>query len=129
MIGTFFRLTALAAAAAVLAVAVRKQTPELSLALVIAACCVAGMLVLSFAEPLVDTVKALSEKAGLSANLAAALYKILGIGLLTGISADICLDAGQSALAKLIETGGGLVCVCLSLPLLQAVLELIEELL
>lgn len=129
MIGTFFRITAVAASVAILAAAIKKQTPELSLALVLAACCAAGMLVFSAAEPLVRMMKTLSEKAGLAPDLSAALYKILGISLLARISAAICQDAGQSALARIVETGGGLLCVCLALPLLEEVLELIESLL
>ena len=49
--------------------------------------------------------------------------------LLTEITASVCADAGQSALAKLVELGGGILCVAVSLPLLQALLALIEELL
>ena len=129
MIGLFLRLAALAAAAAVLALTVKKQQPELALVLSLAGCCAAWAAVLRFAEPLAETARSLWEKADLPDELGASLLKCLGVSLLARMCAAVCRDAGQSALAGVVETGGSLVCLCLSLPLLRAVLGLIEELL
>ena len=66
MIGSFLKLTALAAAAAILALTIRKQTPELSLALTAAACCAVCLLALPFVKPVLELARRLSEKTGLS---------------------------------------------------------------
>ncbi|MBQ9374162.1 MAG: stage III sporulation protein AD, partial [Oscillospiraceae bacterium] len=47
----------------------------------------------------------------------------------TQTASAVCQDAGQSALAKLLELGGGLLCLVAALPLLEAVLDLLEDLL
>ena len=52
--------------------------------------------------------------------------KAVGIGVLTQISAGVCDDAKQSAVARLVELCGGLLALYAALPLLEAVLELIE---
>ena len=80
-------------------------------------------------RPVLELCRSLANRAELDGSLTAPLWKCLGLGLLTEVSAAVCADAGQAALAKLIELGGGLLCVVVSLPLLQAVLALIEELL
>ena len=129
MIGSFLKLTALAAAAAILALTIRKQTPELSLALTAAACCAVCLLALPFVKPVLELARRLSEKTGLAGELTAALWKTAGISLLSGICAAVCEDAGQSALSRLVQSCGGLLCLCLSLPLLEAALALMEKLL
>ena len=123
------RLSALALCTAVLTLAVRKQSPELALALTLCACALCAALLLSAAEPLLKLAKTLAARAELETALTAPLWKCLGLGLLTEVSEAVCEDAGQSALAKLVRLGGGLLCLVVSLPLIEAVLALIEELL
>ena len=123
------KLFALALTAAFLALTVKKQSPELGLALTVCACACGGALLLKNLEPVLALARSLAEKAELDASLTSPLWRCLGLSLLTELSASVCADAGQSALAKLVELGGGLLCLVVSLPLLQAVLALIEELL
>ena len=124
-----FRLSALALSAALLTLVVKKQSPELALVLTLCACALGAGLIGSYLRPILTLAQSLADRAELDGALTAPLWKCLGLGLLTEISASVCADAGQSALAKLVELGGGLLCLVVSLPLLQAVLALIEELL
>ena len=129
MISAYFKLSVLAVTAAVLALTVRKTAPDLALLLGLAACAAAGGLILTWISPVTDLFQSLADKAGLEEELTLPLLKASGIGFLTRVTAAVCGDAGQSALAKLVELGGGVLCLCVSLPLLEAVLSLIEELL
>lgn len=123
------RLSGLALAAALLALTVKKQTPELALTLSLCACAMGAGLVLSYARPLVELARELAERAGLEPELTSPLWRCLGMGLLTELASALCADAGEGGLAKIVELGGGLLCLVISLPLLQAVLALIRELL
>lgn len=123
------KLTALALTAAMLALVVKKQSPELSLTLILCACALGAGLLFNGFRPVLELARSLAKRAELDRDLTAPLWKSLGLGLLTEVSAAICTDAGQNALAKIVELGGGLLCIAVSLPLLQAVLALIEELL
>ncbi len=122
------KLTALGLTAALLALVVKKQSPELALALSLCACALGAGLLLKGIVPVLNLARSLADRAELEGSLTAPLWKCLGLGLLTELAASVCADAGQSALAKLVELGGGLLCLVVSLPLLQAVLALIEEL-
>ena len=126
---TSFKLSALALTAALLTLVVKKQSPELSLALTLCACALGAGLLGVVLEPILELAASLARRAGLDETLTAPLWKCLGLGLLTELTASVCADAEQSALAKLVELGGGLLCLLAALPLLQAVLALIEGLL
>lgn len=113
----------------VLTLVLKKQSPELSLLLTLAACAAVSCLLVHLLEPVLTLAASLAARAELEDRLTAPLWKCLGLGLLTELTSAVCTDAGQSALAKLAELGGALLCLTVSLSLLQAVLALIEELL
>lgn len=125
---TGLRLCALALMAALLNLTIRKQSPELGLALSLCACVLGAALLLRALTPVLSLARSLAKRAAMEEDLLEPLWKCLGLGLLTELSAAVCADAGQNALAKLIELGGGILCLAAALPLLQAVLALIEEL-
>ena len=124
-----FRLSAMLVTAALLTLVLKKQSPELSLVLTLCACALGAGLLFSWLKPVLSLASSLAARAELEDRLTAPLWKCLGLGLLTELTATVCTDAGQTALARLAELGGGLLCLVVSLPLLQAVLALIEELL
>lgn len=123
-----FQLSALALCAAALALVLRKQSPELALVLTLCACALGAGTLLPQLSPVLELAGRLARRAELDESLTAPLWKCMGLGLLTELSAAVCADAGQAALAKLVELGGGVLCLVVSLPLLQAVLALIESL-
>ena len=125
MIDDLLKLSAMAVISCLLILTVKKQAPELGLILSLCACALGAGFLLETLRPVLLLAGSLAEKAGLEPELRAPLWKCLGLGLLT----ELCADAGESALAKLVELGGGILCLAVSLPLLQAVLALIEGLL
>ena len=125
----WYRLPAAALITAILALTVKKHSPELSLLVSCAGCLLLGWLTLSALSPILELLQTLSEKAGLEPRLLTPLYKGIGLGVLTSFTAAFCSDAGQSALAGLVELGGSVLCVLVSLPLFRAVLALVEQLL
>ena len=57
------------------------------------------------------------------------LMKAVGIGLIAEIAALVCSDAGNASLAKAIGILSSAVMLWLSLPLLQGLLELVQNML
>ena len=129
MITALFRLSAVAMLVSLLVLTLRPQNGELALALTLGGCAVAAGIVLVQSEPLIQMLSRLAGKTGLSSELTEPLFKAVGMGTLTQISSAVCQDAGQSALAKLIELGGGILCLVVSLPLVEAVLSMVESML
>ena len=60
---------------------------------------------------------------GMSGAYFTVAFKALGICVVTGFIADLCRDAGQSALASRAELAGRCAVFILSLPLLNSLLE------
>ncbi len=114
--------------AVIFASILRKNSKELAIVLSLAACALIGVLLVQLAEPVVDFLKKLRNISGLDEALMQPLLKTVGIGLLTQISANVCADAGENAIAKLIEVCGGVLALYVSIPLLEAVLQMMEGL-
>ena len=105
-----------------------KNNRELSIILSLAACVIIAVILIQLAKPLIEFMERLRSVSGLDKGLLSPLIKTIGIGLLTQISSNICADAGENAIAKLIEVCGGVLALYVALPLFEAVLEMMESL-
>lgn len=126
---TVLQAAALCLLGAVLAVLLRGRSPELSLLLALGVCVVVGLLVLRGLSQVLSLLRELMSLAELAPELFTPLLKTLGIALLCRCGCDLCRDAGQSAMASLLEIAGAFSAVLVSLPLFQAVWELLRSLL
>lgn len=123
---TVFRIMFIAVICAVICVLLRERAGPVSLLLTIAVCVGALLTVLQFAAPLLQLISKLRGLSGLSDSLTAPLLKVTGIGLLTQIAAGLCEDAGEKTLAKTVEVSGSVFAVYISLPLMSAVIDMLE---
>lgn len=92
----------------------------------LAAAVLGGMLLLRLLEPVSALLRELTGTAQLSPALFAPVWKAAAIGLLTEAVGSFCADAGEQALGKLLELGGMLAMLHVSLPLFEAVLGLLR---
>ena len=123
------RAAACAVCAAVLTLLIRKTNPELGLLLTLAA----GLLILALAakiaQPLRELIRSLIELSGMEAAVLSPVLKCVCIGIVTGLSGQLCRDAGQSYLAGAVEILGCAAAFCTAAPLFTALLHMIGELL
>lgn len=113
--------------AALLGLVLRRGSPEASLLLALAA---VSAILLALGKPLGELLAfldELTEQAGVSPTLFRPLYKIVGIALVVKIGEGLCRDAGESALASVLELTGTVCALLAALPLLRSVLNLIGE--
>lgn len=118
----------LCVAGAVLALVVRRGSPEMALLLVLGTAIPVLLGVSESLGQLVVFLKELGEESGLPGELFLPLYKTLGIALVVRVGGSLCRDAGESALAATLETAGAVCALAMALPLLRAVLDLLMEL-
>ena len=119
------KVAALGILAALLITVLKKQSPDTALLLSLTVCVLIALLLLDTLKPLLRFFEKLHKQTGLQTGLLAPMAKSVGIGLLTQISSAVCADAGQGAIARLIELCGGVLALSVALPLFEAVLELI----
>ena len=82
-----------------------------------------------YLQPVLDFVRELQTLSGLDPQMLTVVLKAVGIGLISEIAALICLDAGNAALGKGIQILASLTVLWLSLPLMRALLELVQKIL
>ena len=75
------------------------------------------------------TLKADTELSRLPVELFTPLIKTVGIALLSRTGSDLCRDAGEGAIASVLETAGAVAAIAVSLPLFRAAWELLRSLL
>jgi len=123
------KLAAAAVTAALCAVVVRKQSPEIALALGIGAC---ALIVLDCSGALssaAELVDKLAQAGGLSPQVVEPVMKTAGIAIVTRLAADFCKDAKEGGLATAVELAGTALALGATLPLMTAVLDALLELL
>ena len=110
-----WQIVALGLLGAVLAALLKKHTPELALLLAVAVCGAAALA----------AVRGVREVWAFLEDLLAAVE----IAVVTRIGADLCRDAGESAVASAVEMAGAMGALLAVLPLMQAAWEVLRSLL
>lgn len=113
----------------VLGLAVGKQEKDITVLLTMAACCMAGVAAVNYLEPVLDLLWELESLGQLQGGMLGILLKAVGITLVAEIAGMICTDAGNGSLAKTLQMLGSAVILYLSIPIFQAFLTLIREIL
>ncbi len=120
------RFAGLCLVAAVAAALLRRDTPEMGLLLTAAAVLTGGVLLLGAASELAGLWDELTVLTGLSPAVFTPLVKVTAIALVARVGAAFCTDAGQTALARLMDAAGALCALECAVPLLRAVTDLIR---
>ena len=128
MMETVIRAAVLCVTAALLALVLKKGTPEAALLLALAAAVVVLLSLSESLESLLDFLEELVERSGVSRELFIPLYKTVGIALVVKVGGNLCRDAGESALGSVVESAGAVCALVAATPLLRAVLSLLLEL-
>ena len=121
-------MVGLALTAAILAVYLRPQRPEISLVLSMAAGAMLLFAAVGWMGQLLDQVQALQTQLPLGQEQSKIIFKALGICVVAQLACDACKDAGESAVASKLELASRMLVLTMSLPLLQEVLAIISSL-
>ena len=102
-----WQIVALGLLGAVLAALLKKHTPELALLLAVAVCGAAALAAVRGVREVWAFLEDLLAAVEISSTLFLPLLKTAGIAVVTRIGADLCRDAGESAVASAVEMAGG----------------------
>ena len=127
--GLFWKAAAAVLITVVLQLTLGSQSKDIGLMLTMAVCCMVCVLAVTFLEPVLEFLQELEALGDLQGEMLGTLLKAAGIGLVAEIAGLICSDAGNSSLGKMIRFLGSTVILCMSLPILRALLELLQMML
>lgn len=112
-----------------LGIAVGKQNKEMALMITVIACCMVLAAAVSYWEPVLDLLDELRSTGQLDSEMVQILLKSVGISLIAEIASLICTDCGNAALGKGIQIMSVAVVLWLSMPLLRALMDLVQSML
>ena len=112
----------------VIVLALRRHNAEISFIAAIAGSALIFISVLVNFTSLYDTLKDILAAAEININYISILLKALGICFLTEFACDMCIDAGQRALAGNISLAGRILIVITAVPLYKEILDTVLSL-
>lgn len=114
---------------AILTLILSRQSSDISLLLTVMVCSMVVMGAVSYLRPVFEFAHRIVRLGQIDDEIMCILLKIVGIGLISQIAGFVCADAGNKSLEKALEIMTTAVILCVSVPLLEQVLSLIEKLL
>ena len=118
-----WQIVGLALIVTVFCVVLKQIRPEIALQLSILAGASIFILILSKIRVIVDLLQTLADQANISSYYLLIILKIVGIAYLAEFGAQICRDAGESALGTKIELAAKVGVIILAIPIIVAITE------
>lgn len=124
-----FQLATVAIVGALLALTVKQYRPETAIPIALATGVLILLPSLSLLGQIVEQVRNLAETYSISLSHITAIVKIIAIAYVCRFCADMCRDAGQSAIASKLELAGKVLILLHAMPIASALLDLIASIL
>ena len=125
----FMQLAILALVGTFLAVAVKKENPSIGLCVSL----ITGLLLLFIAAQsaakIFYSLETLAAKASISGKYIEVIVRVMAITYLARFAMDVCEEAGEKGIASQVDLAARLLIASSSVPVLLAVLQMVEELL
>lgn len=109
----------------IIIIILKQYKPDFAIYLSILAGAIIILLVMDKLSNIVSLLTSIQNKSNTNNQFLVILLKITGIAFLTEYASSICNDAGESAISTKIDLGGKVLIIALSIPIIQALLELI----
>lgn len=125
----FFQAAAAVMISVVLTLMLGNQGKHIALLLSISVCAMVLILGAAYLQPVMEFLEQLEALGNLSADMTRILFKAVGISLISEIAGMICADSGNGSLGKALQILASGVILWLSIPIFNALLELIRGIL
>ena len=125
----FLRATAAVLVAVIMYLVLNSHNKELALLLTLAVCCAVIAAAGQFVEPVIGFLNTLKQVGQLDNGYLSIVLKVVAIGFLSEVAALVCNDAGNATLGKVLQMLAACVILWLSIPLLNNLLELVQNIL
>ncbi len=124
-----FNLAFFSVAGVICVMAVKKNAPEIGMGMTLLITGIVAFAALTIFRKIQEFMSGVAASAQISNELISPIYKLIGIAIITKLCADMCRDAKETAIASAVEILGGVVGVYMALPLISAVLKLVQSML
>ncbi|MGE5614173.1 MAG: stage III sporulation protein AD [Bacillota bacterium] len=111
----------------VIIIILKRQRPEIALQVSIVAGLIIFMLIASKLSAVLELLEDYADRAEIKPTYFTIVLKITGIAYITEFGAEVCRDAGESAVASKIELAGKVIIAVLAVPVVTSLLDLIMK--
>lgn len=122
------KVGAAAVMASALCLLLKRSNAELAVPVSVVVCVGAVAVAAGMLRPVLELLDSAKRLSGLSDVLFYPVLKSVGIGICTKIASDLCRDSGQGAMAGCVEMTGAVCAIYVALPLMETLLDMLEEL-
>ena len=119
------KAAAVGAVSALIGLAIKKANPEMSLLLALGATAALLTLAVTLLGELRETVRIVEDFTGVQRTLVRPVLKCVAVAVVARMASDLCRDAGQSGVASAVDLCGAVSALCVSLPLVNTLLQMI----
>ena len=102
---------------------------DISLLLSVLVCSMVALAAMHYLEPVFSFIEKIQILGNINNEMLNIVLKAVGIGLISEFTNLICTDAGNAALGKTLQFMGTIVVLWLSIPLLDNIISLVEDIL
>lgn len=108
-------------------VLLRQNRPEFGMILPMLGAALILFCVLPYLVEVFGMFEAMAEQVGMQNQYFKMILKVIGIAYLCQFGAELCKDAGESAVASKIELGGKVMILAVSMPVIVGFLDLVRS--
>ncbi len=123
------QIAALGIISVILTLTIKKENPQISILISIAAGIIIFANVVPRIEVVLDIINEISNKFETQSKYVKLVIKIIGIAYISQFASQICIDAGERAISSKIELAGKVMIMVIAAPVLLSIIELIENIL
>lgn len=122
----YFQAVAAVLMTVILVLCLRKNQSGIGEMLSLLVCAMVIVCASSYIEPVINFADRIQQLGMVDSQMLKILFKVVGVCVTAEITELLCNDSGNAALGKTIQFLASAVVICMSLPLLESLLELIE---
>ena len=123
-----FKIVGFAIFAVIMVIVIKEQNKEIALILTISTC--VGLMIFSISKMsgIIEMLDNLVSKSGIDKNFLNIILKVTAISYIVEFGKNVCLDAGQSAIATKLEMSGKVLIVAISIPIIGSLINILTGL-
>ncbi|HYE84202.1 MAG TPA: stage III sporulation protein AD [Clostridia bacterium] len=110
--------------AAVLAVLLKEERPEIAVVISIVTGLVIFMFLITKLNSVMSVLKYFASKANIDVLYFSTILKVIAIAYITEFGAQICRDAGEGTIASKVELAGKVLIMVTAIPILAALMDI-----
>lgn len=119
------QIVGLGIVAVIMILVLKAQKPELAIQVSIITGIIIFLFVVNKLSAVISLLNTYAAKANIDVSYMALLLKIIGIAYIAEFGAEVCRDAGESAIASKIELAGKVIVIILAVPIMTSLLDLV----